>query len=123
MQSGFEYRGYNLQRVGEMFLAEEQNAEQGNPILRSRYMVGLLSAIDALWDAISTSEIPHWFGVWMDSPTEYLDVGAELTVELTSSYTDHSYLMPGRVLQSEFPALFNKPTRLSNGDNVTSFAA
>lgn len=121
MQCGFEYRGYVVTRTGDRFIAQE-DPDEGNLRMRCRYIVGLLSAIDAIWDGLDQNTMPDWFSAWLANPVEYLEIDPVLTIELTKHYTDYTYLIPGKLLRA-LPAIFGRSQQPVDTNLVSTFAA
>src|SRR6266436_21253 len=72
MKSGFQYRGYQISKQGDRFLATDLDDQEC--ILESRYVIRLMNGVDALWSALETGEMHTWFTNWMGSPTPTIDL-------------------------------------------------
>ncbi len=80
MQASFEYRGYQVSQEGFHYVAREVDPgfDGPNPVLRGSLVVIVVEAIDALWQAIETGEIPAWFSSWMELPTDFIDLSCNI---------------------------------------------
>lgn len=71
MQSSFEYRAYGVRAENGVYIATALDGDD-QLTLRTKYLLRLLRAVDAIWASLDVIEepelIPIWVRTWLSDP-------------------------------------------------------